>query len=406
MAHNSPQCFIVPPYLLEAVARAGDERFPVAAEAARSSLARDEPLRQWRADPETELPGGTELLAPIATTGLVEQPRGPRETLSETIGETVGETPGSPRRFIADARGTTRLPGVLVREEGQPPTADQSVNEAYDGLGSTHELFWEAFQRDSIDGANLPLDATVHYGRDYDNAFWNGERMVFGDGDGEVFHDFTSSLSVVGHELTHGVTEHTAGLRYQGQSGALNEHVSDVFGALTEQFAHGQSAAQASWLIGAEIFTDAVQGRALRDMLHPGTAYDDDVLGRDPQPAHMRDYIVTEEDNGGVHLNSGIPNRAFALTALAIGGDAWEQAGRIWYEALTSGYLTPDADFARFAEVTLAAAESLYGRGSAEWRAVGEGWRTVGIPADEAPADGAPAGGPGAATGAAKGAAA
>ncbi|HEY9425206.1 MAG TPA: M4 family metallopeptidase, partial [Microterricola sp.] len=371
MAHKSPRCFIVPPYLLEAVARSGDERFPLAAEAARSSLIRDEPLRQWRADPGGDIAGGAELRAPSGTAALAERTRAQR-------GETLGETPGSPRRFIADARGTTRLPGVLVREEGQPPTGDQSVNEAYDGLGSTYELFWEAFQRDSIDGANLPLDATVHYGRDYDNAFWNGERMVFGDGDGEVFHDFTSSLTVVGHELTHGVTEHTAGLRYQGQSGALNEHISDVFGALTEQFAHGQSAAQASWLIGAEIFTDAVQGRALRDMLHPGTAYDDDVLGRDPQPAHMRDYIVTEEDNGGVHLNSGIPNRAFALTALAIGGDSWRQAGHIWYRALTGGELTPDADFARFAEVTLAAAESLYGRGSAEWLAVSEGWRTVG----------------------------
>ena len=375
---QAARCAIVPPYLLARLATVEDPRFSAAAEAARRSLRLDDPIRSLRsaAPRPPALPG---LLAAV---------------------------PGTVRRTISDAHQLQSLPGRIVRTEGQPPVADVAVNEAYTGLGDTHELFWSRYQRDSIDGRGLPLDATVHYGRDYDNAFWNGERMVFGDGDGEVFHDFTSSLSVVGHELTHGVTEHTAGLRYQGQSGALNEHVSDVFGALTEQFAHGQSAAQASWLIGAEIFTDAVQGRALRDMLHPGTAYDDDVLGRDPQPAHMRDYIVTEEDNGGVHLNSGIPNRAFALTALAIGGDAWEQAGRIWYEALTSGDLTPDADFARFAEVTLAAAESLYGRGSAEWRAVGEGWRTVGIPADEAPVDGAPAGGPGAATGAAKGAAA
>ena len=144
---------------------------------------------------------------------------------------------------------------------------------------------------------------------------------------------------MIGHELAHGVTERTARLRYQGQSGALNEHVSDVFGALVEQYAMGQDAESATWLIGEGVFTDAVEGRAIRSMIEPGTAYDDDILGKDPQPDHFDRYIDTDEDNGGVHLNSGIPNRAFALAATELGGFAWEHAGRVWYDVLTSGRL-------------------------------------------------------------------
>src|SRR5699024_10236148 len=118
----------------------------------------------------------------------------------------------------------------------------------------------------------------------------------------------------------------------------------------------GQTAADASWLIGAGIFTDAVQGKALRSMLEPGTAYDDDELGKDPQPAHMTGFVQTTEDNGGVHINSGIPNRAFALTARALGGNAWERAGTVWYRALTGG-LSSTATFREFADATVSAAD-------------------------------------------------
>ena len=169
--------------------------------------------------------------------------------------------------------------------------------------------------------------ASVHYGKDYDNAFFDGRLMVFGDGDDEVFTGFTGSLSIIGHELSHGVISHTADLEYFGQPGALNEHCADVFGALTQQHDAGQNAEDADWLIGAGIFTPDVTGRALRSMIEPGTAYDDDVLGKDPQPAHMDDFVTTDSDNGGVHLNSGIPNRAFALAAIAVGGPAWESVG-------------------------------------------------------------------------------
>lgn len=148
--------------------------------------------------------------------------------------------------------------------------------------------------------------------------------MVFGDGDGEVFERFTRSLSVIGHELAHGVTQYSAGLAYRNQAGAINESMSDVFGALVEQYVKQESAKEASWLIGEGLFTEQVEGSALRSMKAPGTAYDDDVLGKDPQPDSMDSYVRTSADNGGVHINSGIPNRAFYLLAEALGGNAWE----------------------------------------------------------------------------------
>ncbi|MBS1674532.1 MAG: M4 family metallopeptidase, partial [Actinobacteria bacterium] len=219
------------------------------------------------------------------------------------------------------------------------------------------------------------LDATVHYGSGYDNAFWNGARMVFGDGDGQVFRHFTASTTVIGHELGHGVIQYTAGLEYQGQPGALNESIADVFGALTEQHLLDQTVDQATWLIGAGIFTPAVHGKALRSMLHPGTAYDDPELGKDPQPADMSGYVTTTDDNGGVHINSGIPNRAFALFAVALGGKAWEKAGPVWYRALSGG-LSTTSTFAQFAEATIREAESESPTVGAAARAA---WVSVGV---------------------------
>ena len=283
------------------------------------------------------------------------------------------------QRTIYTAGNVETLPGTVVRGEGSGPSGDVAVDEAYDGLGDTFDFYEQAYDRNSIDDEGLPLDATVHYGQDYDNAFWNGQRMVFGDGDGQLFNRFTIALDVIGHELTHGVTEDEAGLVYMFQPGALNESVSDVFGELVEQMASNQTAAQADWLIGAGLFTASVNGVALRSMKDPGTAYDDPVLGKDPQPGHMKDYVRTNQDNGGVHINSGIPNRAFYLAATAIGGYAWEKAGRIWYETLRDPRLRPNERFRAFASLTVDVAGTLYGTGSVERRAVRDAWNQVGI---------------------------
>jgi Zn-dependent metalloprotease len=291
----------------------------------------------------------------------------------------VGAAPGVKQRSIYTAGNVETLPGTLVRAEGQAAGDDVAVNEAYDGLGATHDFFWQVFERDSIDDDGMPLEATVHYGQEYDNAFWNGQRMVFGDGDGELFNRFTIALDVIGHELAHGVTEDEAGLVYMFQPGALNESMSDVFGSLVKQKLRGQTADQADWLIGEGLLATGVQGVALRSMRAPGTAYDDPILGKDPQPAHMSDYVNTYDDNGGVHINSGIPNHAFYLVATALGGYAWERAGRIWYEALRDRRLRRDTGFRRFARLTREVAERLYEVGSTEALAVKEGWAGVGI---------------------------
>ncbi|GAB3604156.1 M4 family metallopeptidase [Microbacterium aureliae] len=351
---------IVPPYLLARIASVQEPAWSRAAHAARATLAAP---RDYR---------------PV---------RGRLRLSIEESGTLLAEALPAPDRIISDAGHRETLPGARVRGEDEPATGDAAVDEAFDGLGATFDFLWDAFGRDSLDGAGGELRATVHYGTDYDNAFWNGERMVFGDGDGEIFTGFTRSLSVIAHELGHGVIEDEGGLVYRDQSGALNESVADVLGALAEQHHLGQRADEASWLIGAGIFTDQVQGRALRSLAAPGTAYDDDVLGRDPQPGHMRDYVLTRDDNGGVHINSGIPNRAFHLVATALGGHAWERAGLIWYRTLTARTLPPTADFVTFALATARAAAAEYGEESEEAAAVRAAWREVGVIDDDRPGD-------------------
>ena len=200
-----------------------------------------------------------------------------------------------------------------------------------------------------------------------------------------MFRRFTRAVDVLAHEFTHAVTEHTAGLVYQDQSGALNESMSDVFAACLKQQLRGEDAVGGNWLIGEEIFVRGINARGLRDMANPGTAYDDPALGKDPQPAHMDDFVQTRDDNGGVHINSGIPNRAFVLAARAIGGSAAEGAGRIWYAALTSGDVGTDADFGSFAAATIAAAGD-------RADAVREAWQQVGVGPGAGSDAGAPAG--------------
>ena len=336
-------CTIVPPYLLQHLLASDD---PDLAEHARRTLVHDTVLRARPVHP------------------------GPRRQAAEASG---------PHRTVHDAHHGTALPGEVVLHEGDQPVADEAVDQAYDGLGATWHLYHEVFGRDSVDGNGLPLVATVHYGQHYDNAFWNGSQMVFGDGDGTVFLGFTGSLDVIGHELTHGVTESTAAMTYRGQPGALNESVSDVFGSLVKQRALDQTADDADWLIGADLLAPGVKGVGLRSMKAPGTAYDDPRLGQDPQPADLAGYVQTADDNGGVHINSGIPNHAFYLVATAIGGHAWEAPGQIWYDVLTGPSIRSDCDFATFAGLTVVAANDRYGARSTEARAVQHAWQTVGV---------------------------
>ncbi|HEX6148341.1 protealysin inhibitor emfourin [Nocardioides sp.] len=339
-------CRFIPPYLLEEIGRRGG----LSAELVEHQRRLDSELRHRR----TDAPG---------------HPDHPRRAARA-------------RWAVHDAGGRTELPGRPVRRDGQPESGDAGVDEAAVGISATLAMYDEVYGRASFDGEGAEVLLTVHYGRSYANAFWDGTHLVFGDGDGRIFRPFTRAVDVLAHEFAHAVTGHTAGLVYQGQSGALNESVSDVFAACLEQRVLGQSAAEGTWLIGQEIFVEGVSARALRDMAEPGTAYDDPRLGRDPQPRHMDDYVDTTEDNGGVHINSGIPNRAFVLAARAIGalsagGSAAEGAGRIWYDALTGGSVGPDTAFSAFAAATTAAARRT---GGAEHETVvREAWEQVGV---------------------------
>ncbi|HEY0693688.1 MAG TPA: M4 family metallopeptidase [Kribbella sp.] len=340
--------YIVPPYLIEHLERTAPD--PSLRARYRQSLQHDAVLR-------------------------------PRPAPTQRATQEAQQAPaaGSPKREVCDAENGTDLPGRQVRAEGEQPVQDAVVNEAYDGTGATWKMYKECFGRDSVDNAGLPLISSVHYDRDYANAFWDGSQMVFGDGDGAIFKGFTTSIDVSGHELTHGVTQHTANLTYEGQSGALNESISDVFGSLAKQHHLGQTAAEADWVIGADLFQPGVNGIGLRSMKAPGTAYDDPRLGKDPQPAHMDDFVTTTEDSGGVHINSGIPNRAFYLAAIELGGNAYGDPGKIWYQALTSGQLNANATFADFAQATRDAATALYGANSGQLAAVTKAWQQVGV---------------------------
>ena len=315
----------------------------------------------------------------LATLRDTTRLRGERTVRASFAGAAV---PANGRRTIFDChhRTVTDLADVRRSEDGAP-SGDPSVDQAFDGFEKTRRFYSEVLQRNSIDDRGMRLDGYVHYGNRFNNAFWDGRKMVFGDGDGRMFTDFTSSLDVIAHELTHGVTEHTAALEYRSQSGALNESISDVFGSLVKQWSLGQAADKADWLIGSEVFTPGIGADALRSMKAPGTAYDSPVFGKDPQPDHMSKYVrlpeTEDDDNGGVHINSGIPNRAFYLTAVGIGGSAWEAPGEIWYEALKAS--TTTTQFQDFADTTYAKAGELYGAGGTEQAAVSAAWREVGI---------------------------
>lgn len=356
MTRLGHSCQIIPPYLLQELGRTG----ALPQEVVDATLRQDERFRQQRSG------------------------RGSgAATLPRTSGEATPQAaPADPkaRWTVHDAQNTEELPGTPVRSEGEPATGDEAVDEAADGITATLNVYRDVYSRDSYDGKGARAMLTVHYGKDYANAFWDGTYLVFGDGDGKVFGRFTAALDVLAHEFSHAVTERTTGLVYQGQSGALNESMSDVFGACVKQWVNKQDAAGGDWVIGDGIFQQGINARGLRDMENPGTAYDDPQLGKDPQPAHMDDFVQTTDDNGGVHINSGIPNRAFVLAAKAIGGTAAEGAGRVWYAALTSGQVKPDSDFAAFAAVTVDQAGD-------QADAVRKAWEDVGVRPGAAPGE-------------------
>jgi Zn-dependent metalloprotease len=348
-AHHDPLHCFVPPYLADHMARSED---PEIREAALKIIATGAAARTRRT-----------TLAGLARFAAIPSPARRKY------------------RLVYDAeRLEWPRPGKLVREEGQPPVEDTAVNEAYDNAGHAYDFYYEVFGRNSLDGNGMTLVSSVHFGANVGNAYWDGEYMLYGDGDGRRFGRMTQGVDVAGHELTHGVDQFLSNLIYRNESGALDESFADVFGVLVKQRLNNQTVENANWWLGGDVLAPAVKERGVRGIrtLTKDKAYENDpVFGTDPQPKHMRDKYTGTEDFGGVHINSGIPNHAFYLVATQLGGYAWEAAGAIWYR--TFGALVPNSTFQYAAEMSYTIAGADYGIDSREQQAVGEAWHTVGV---------------------------
>ena len=280
-----------------------------------------------------------------------------------------GATPRAPEITVFDCKHATTLPGVPV----SAPGSDATSKRAFAETAAVAQFYEQLFGRNSVDDAGKTLMSSVHFSVRYNNAFWNGTQMVYGDGDGNIFVNFTKATDVIGHELTHGVTQFSAQLEYSGEPGGLNESVSDVFGSMFKQWRKGQTVDEADWLIGKEIIGRGARARGfecLRDMSNPAAKH---CLA--PQPTHFSEFRPGMDP----HESSGIPNLAFYHAAVAIGGYSWQKAGMIWYEALTGFGPEPSMKMMAFAQKTRKVAKTLYPRDKRTFAAVDGAWKAVGL---------------------------
>jgi len=343
---NPIHCFL-PPYILDKLAESSNPRIR---RMAIESIARSAHLRAQRT-----------TMAQFPAMAAVPSPAAKKHRLV----------------YDAGKKGASFLPGRLVRSEGGAKSKDRAVNEAYDHAGTTYDFYLTLFTRNSLDDKGMSLRSSVHVGDKYNNAFWNGEQMAYGDGDGELFIRFTKSLDVVGHELSHGVVSHTCDLEYRNESGALNEHFADVFGSLVKQWKRKKTAAKADWLIGPDIMGPGTSAKSLRTFKGEPAYEDDPLLGDDPQPKHLKNKYKGTADSGGVHINSGIPNHAFYRVATALGGNAWNKPGKIWYKTMLA--LNSQSNFREMVEMSVQCAGTLYGARSVEAKATAKAWKDVGF---------------------------
>lgn len=348
MVSGGCSCFIIPPKVLERFAR--DKSLPAKLREAFKLAALFE--KEWRRlrGAKVRLLQKAEAILPSA---LAAAP------------------PGPPTVSVFDCRKGTRLPGSAVANPGS--ATDATAKRAFAATTGVADFYKKLFGRNSIDNAGMALISSIHYSVKYNNAFWNGTQMTYGDGDGNIFVDFTKSNDVIAHELTHGVTERTLGLAYTNQAGGLNESMSDVFGTMFRQWQANQDVTRADWLIGKDIVGPGAITRGytcLRDMSNPSGKH---CLA--PQPTKFSQY----RDGMDPHDSSGIPNFAFYKAATAIGGKSWEKAGKIWYQALTGFARSPNMKMGVFASRTRSLAASLFPSEPAVKTAVDKAWTAVGL---------------------------
>jgi Zn-dependent metalloprotease len=338
-------CTFVPPHILNHIAREHARETGDPTEAQRSAVVSAEFRRRRR----YRSPG---LLEATAVAAAAAPPAHVGAALTVPV-------PGTAGRLIYDDQNQWVENVELVRGEGDAAVGGQNANRAYDGLGAVHDFYQKQLGRNSIDNAGLNLVGNVNFGEGFDNAFWDPDTlvMVFGNGSGVVFQDMTLDIDVLGHELTHGVTQFSAGLTYtDDQTGALNESFSDMLGSAINAAVAGRDADTHDWLIGNGIMAPGLAGEALRSMAEPGTAYDNPIMGRDPQPRDMSGYFEPADP----HLMSGITNRWFYLICKEIGIGA---GALIMYQTLQN--LWPSAVFNDAAVVATAQARILAAAGQA-----------------------------------------
>ena len=286
-----------------------------------------------------------------------------------SLGLERGAAPAAPKVTVFNCKHGSTLPGVPVGAPGN----DATTKRAFAETAAVAAFYEQLFGRNSVDGAGKTLMSSVHFSVRYNNAFWNGTQMVYGDGDGDIFLDFTKASDVIGHELTHGVTQFSAQLEYSDEPGGLNESVSDVFGSMFKQWRKGQTVDKADWLIGREIIGRGAKARGftcLRDMANPAAAH---CLS--PQPTHFSEFRPRMDP----HESSGIPNLAFYNAAVAIGGYSWQKAGRIWYKALTAFGPQPRMKMKAFAQTTRKVAKTMFRGDASTVSAVDRAWKAVGL---------------------------
>lgn len=287
------------------------------------------------------------------------------------VGELATLAP-APTVTVYDCKNSMSLPGTPVANPGSSP--DGTAKRAFTEATNVAKFFKTCFGRNSVDNIGKTLLSSIHYAIEYNNAFWNGNQMTYGDGDGKIFIDFTNSNDVIAHELTHGVTQYTAGLNYTNEPGGLNESMSDVFGSMYRQWQAEQTVDKADWLIGSGIMGPLAKSKGytcLRDLSDPGAAH---CLS--PQPKVYANY----QPGMDPHESSGIPNYAFFRAATAIGGKSWDKVGKVWYAALTSKQATKNMTFKGFAKLTKSAATSLFPAEPGLRKAVDDAWAAVGVP--------------------------
>lgn len=302
---------------------------------------------------------------------LVREANSSLTASSSMIAESLAPLAKKPAIKLFNCQHGSILPGVAV--PNPQASGDATIKRTHKNTADVAKFFKQVFGRNSLDGQGMDLISSVHFGNKYNNAFWNGQQMTYGDGDNNIFVDFTRGNDVIGHELTHGLTQFTSQFVYANEPGGLNESMSDVFGSMFRQWQAKQTVKVADWLIGADIMGPAAKAQGftcLRDMAKPNSP-----KALAPQPSHFSAYHPGMDP----HTSSGIPNNAFYRAAMAVGGKSWEKVGKVWFQALTGYGSTPQLTMKQFADRTRTVAGQMFPAGGTVKKAVDTAWKAVGL---------------------------